>query len=79
MKTNILTHINYVAEAGRQQEIRIIKLWRNQKPRSRVLKLLPQKPFTQLLRPSRKRVRRISAMRKKRRRVCESSTAQVPR
>jgi hypothetical protein len=30
-KTNIHTHIAYVTAAGRQQEIRIIKLWRNQK------------------------------------------------
>jgi hypothetical protein len=30
-KTNVLTHINYVIASGRQQEIRVIKLWRNQK------------------------------------------------
>jgi hypothetical protein len=30
-KTNIDKHIAYVTMAGRQQEIRIIKLWRNQK------------------------------------------------
>ncbi len=30
-KTNVGTHIRYVVAAGRQQEIRIIKLWRNQK------------------------------------------------
>jgi hypothetical protein len=30
-KTNVTTHIRHVIAAGRQQEIRIIKLWRNQK------------------------------------------------
>jgi len=30
-KTNVLTHINHVTAAGRQREIRILKLWRNQK------------------------------------------------
>ena len=30
-KTNVMTHINHVVAAGRQQETRIIKLWRNQK------------------------------------------------
>jgi hypothetical protein len=30
-KTNVLTHINHVARAGRLGESRIIKLWRNQK------------------------------------------------
>jgi hypothetical protein len=30
-KTNVLTHISHVVAAGRQQEVRIIKLWRNQK------------------------------------------------
>jgi hypothetical protein len=30
-KTNVVTHINYVRNAGRQSETRILKLWRNQK------------------------------------------------
>jgi hypothetical protein len=30
-KTNIDTHIAYVTAAGRQQEIRVLKLWRDQK------------------------------------------------
>src|ERR1035438_840713 len=30
-KTNVLTHISHVVGAGRQQETRVIKLWRNQK------------------------------------------------
>jgi hypothetical protein len=30
-KTNVVTHINYVRAANCQQEIRILKLWRNQK------------------------------------------------
>lgn len=30
-KTNVQTHIDYVRGSGRQQEIRLIKLWRNQK------------------------------------------------
>jgi hypothetical protein len=30
-KTNILTHISHIVGAGRQQETRVIKLWRNQK------------------------------------------------
>ncbi|BAH74953.1 hypothetical protein [Solidesulfovibrio magneticus] len=29
-KTNIHTHINYVASCGRTQETRVLKLWRNQ-------------------------------------------------
>lgn len=30
-KTNVSTHINHVRNAGRQSEMRILKLWRNQK------------------------------------------------
>ena len=30
-KTNVLTHINHVATSGRQKEIRVLKLWRDQK------------------------------------------------
>jgi len=30
-KTNVITHINHVIQRGRQNETRIIKLWRNQK------------------------------------------------
>jgi hypothetical protein len=30
-KTNVLTHISHVIAAGRQQETRVVKLWRNQK------------------------------------------------
>jgi len=30
-KTNVVTHISHVLAAGRQQETRVIKLWRNQK------------------------------------------------
>jgi hypothetical protein len=30
-KTNVFTHISHIANAGRQQESRILKLWRNQK------------------------------------------------
>lgn len=30
-KTNVTTHINRVAQSGRTAEIRVIKLWRNQK------------------------------------------------
>lgn len=30
-KTNVVTHVNHVIAAGRQREIRILKLWRNQK------------------------------------------------
>lgn len=30
-KTNVATHIRYVGQSGRTQEIRIVKLWRNQK------------------------------------------------
>jgi hypothetical protein len=30
-KTNVQTHINQVVSAGRQQETRVLKLWRNQK------------------------------------------------
>ena len=30
-KTNVTTHISHVARSGRTQEIRVIKLWRNQK------------------------------------------------
>lgn len=30
-KTNVTTHINRVAQSGRTAEIRVVKLWRNQK------------------------------------------------
>lgn len=30
-KTNVTTHINHVTRSGRNQEIRVLKLWRNQK------------------------------------------------
>jgi hypothetical protein len=30
-KTNVVTHINYIRQAGRQNETRILKLWRDQK------------------------------------------------
>lgn len=30
-KTNVTTHIGYVARSGRAQEIRVLKLWRDQK------------------------------------------------
>jgi hypothetical protein len=30
-KTNVVTHINHVAASGRQNEMRILKLWRDQK------------------------------------------------
>jgi hypothetical protein len=30
-KTNVVSHINHVAASGRQNEIRILKLWRDQK------------------------------------------------
>lgn len=30
-KTNVITHVNHVALAGRQRESRILKLWRDQK------------------------------------------------
>jgi tRNA nucleotidyltransferase (CCA-adding enzyme) len=29
-KTNVITHINHISGSGRQSEIRILKLWRNQ-------------------------------------------------
>jgi len=31
MKTNVATHVNYIRQSGRASEIRILKLWRNQK------------------------------------------------
>lgn len=30
-KTNVATHIRHVSQSGRTQEIRVVKLWRNQK------------------------------------------------
>jgi hypothetical protein len=30
-KTNVVTHINHVSRSGRQSEIRLLKLWRDQK------------------------------------------------